>query len=47
MFINEPNSENRKEAQIKTDKMIEDKLGYSNIITKLWPGLQYYFRSGF
>ena len=35
MFINEPNSENRKEAQIKTDKMIEDKLGYSNIITKI------------
>ena len=35
MFINEPNSENRKEAQIKTDKMIENKLGYSNIITKI------------
>ena len=35
MFINEPNSENRKDAQIKTDKMIANKLGYSNIITKI------------
>ncbi len=35
MFINEPNSENRKEAQIKTDKMIANKLGYSNTITKI------------
>ena len=35
MFINETPHIDKKEAQIKTDKMIEDKLGYSNLITKI------------
>ena len=34
MFINEPQTNNREESQRLTDKMIEQKLGSSNIITK-------------
>ena len=35
MFINETTQTNRKETQRRTDKMIEDKLGSSNLITKI------------
>ena len=35
MFINETAQTDRKESQIRTDKMIEDKLGSSNLITKI------------
>ena len=34
MFIDETTQTNRKESQRRTDKMIEDKLGSSNLITK-------------
>jgi len=34
MFINEPQPTNRRESQKQTDRIIEDKLGSSNIITK-------------
>ena len=34
MFVNEVSKTDRKEAQRKTDKIIEDKLGSSNLITK-------------
>ena len=34
MFINEPQPTSRKESQKQTDKIIEDKLGSSNFITK-------------
>jgi MFS transporter, PAT family, beta-lactamase induction signal transducer AmpG len=34
MFINEPQPTSRKESQRQTDKMIEDRLGSSNFITK-------------
>ena len=35
MFINETAQTDRKESQRRTDKMIEDKLGSSNLITKI------------
>ena len=35
MFINETAQTERKESQRRTDKMIEDKLGSSNLITKI------------
>ena len=35
MFINETSQIDRKESQRRTDKMIEDKLGSSNLITKI------------
>ena len=35
MFINETAQTDRKESQRRTDKMIEDKLGASNLITKI------------
>ena len=35
MFINETAQTDRKESQKRTDKMIEDKLGSSNLITKI------------
>ena len=35
MFINETALTDRKESQRRTDKMIEDKLGSSNLITKI------------
>ena len=34
MFINEPQPTNRRESQKQTDRIIEDKLGSSNMITK-------------
>ena len=34
MFVNEVLQVNRSESQKKTDKMIEDKLGASNLLTK-------------
>ena len=37
MFINETEQIGRKESQRRTDKMIEDKLGSSNLITKIIP----------
>ena len=35
MFVNEPQPIDRAENQRQTDKMIEDKLGSSNILTKI------------
>ncbi len=35
MFINEPLQTDRSESQKRTDKMIEDKLGVSNLLTKI------------
>ena len=35
LFVKEPQPNDRKENQRLTDKMIEDKLGSSNIITKI------------
>ena len=35
MFVNETAQTDRKESQRRTDKMIEDKLGSSNLITKI------------
>ena len=35
MFVNEPQPINRAENQKLTDKMIEDKLGSSNTLTKI------------
>ena len=40
MFVNETLQTNKSESQKRTDKMIEDKLGASNLLTKLLPGLQ-------
>ena len=34
LFVNEPQPTDRAESQKQTDKMIEDKLGSSNILTK-------------
>ena len=39
MFINETAQIDRKESQRRTDKMIEDKLGSSNLITKIFAWL--------
>ena len=56
MFVNEPQPTDRKESQRKTDKMIEDKLGSSNIITKIvaWlagtvigPVISFFKKNGF
>ncbi len=40
LFVNEPNPNDRAESQSRTDKMIESKLGSSNILTKIvaWLG---------
>ena len=35
IFVNEPQSLDRAESQRHTDRMIEDKLGYSNVLTKI------------
>ena len=35
MFVHEPQPTERQEAQKKTDQMIEQKLGSSNVATKL------------
>ncbi len=56
MFINEPKVINRTESQMKTDRMIEDKLGSSNIFTKIiaWltgtiigPVISFFKKNGF
>ena len=56
MFINEPQPTDRRESQNQTDKMIEDRLGYSNIITKIiaWlmgtivgPVISFFKKNGF
>ncbi len=36
MFVNEPKKNDRAEIQNQTDKMIENKLGFSNTITKIF-----------
>ena len=35
MFVNEPQLVNKADSQRQTDKMIEDKIGYSSILTKI------------
>ena len=56
MYVNEPQPIDREEGQRKTDKMIEDKLGYSNILTKIiaWltgtvigPVISFFRKNGF
>ena len=56
MFIKEPQSVARTENQIQTDKMIEDKLGSSNLMTKIiaWltgtligPVISFFKKNGF
>ena len=56
LFINEPQTTNRKENQRLTDKMIEEKLGYTNIVTKIiaWltgtvigPVISFFKKNGF
>ena len=56
MFINETQPEARTENQIQTDKMIEDKLGSSNLMTKIiaWltgtiigPVISFFKKNGF
>ncbi len=56
MFVNEPQPTDRRESQNQTDKMIEDRLGYSNIITKIiaWlmgtivgPVISFFKKNGF
>ena len=39
LFVNEPQPIDRTESQRRTDKMIEDKLGSSNIFTKIFAWL--------
>ncbi len=56
MFVNETLQTNRSESQKRTDKMIEDKLGASNLLTKIvaWltgtvagPIISFFKRNGF
>ncbi len=56
MFVNEALQTNRSESQKRTDKMIEDKLGASNLLTKIvaWltgtvagPIISFFKRNGF
>ena len=56
MFVSEPQPTDREENQIKTDKMIADKLGSSNYISKIivWltgtvigPVISFFKRNGF
>ncbi len=56
MFVNEPQPIDRAENQRKTDKMIEDKLGSSNVLTKIiaWltgtvigPVISFFKKNGF
>ena len=35
MFVHEPQITGRKESQAQTDKLIKDKLGSSNFVTKV------------
>ena len=39
MFVNEPQPTDREESQRQTDKMIESKLGFSNLLTKIFAWL--------
>ena len=56
LFVNEPQPTDRKESQRLTDKMIEDKLGSSNVFTKIvaWltgtvigPVISFFKKNGF
>ncbi len=56
LFVNEPRQVNRTENQMRTDRMIEDKLGTSNILTKViaWltgtvigPVISFFKKNGF
>ena len=56
MFVNEPQQVNRTENQMRTDRIIEDKLGSSNIFTKViaWltgtvigPVISFFKKNGF
>jgi len=56
MFVNEHQQVNRTESQMRTDRMIEDKLGSSNILTKViaWltgtvigPVISFFKKNGF
>ena len=56
MFVNEPQQVNRTESQMRTDRMIESKLGSSNIFTKViaWltgtiigPVISFFKKNGF
>ena len=56
LFVNEPQPTNRKESQRLTDKMIEEKLGSSNVVTKIvaWltgtvigPVISFFKKNGF
>ena len=56
LFVNEPQPTDRKESQKLTDKMIEDKLGSSNVVTKIvaWltgtvigPVISFFKKNGF
>ena len=56
MFVNEPQPTERTESQILTDKMIEDKLGSSNLMSKViaWltgtvvgPVISFFKKNGF
>ena len=56
MFVNEPQQVNRTESQMRTDRMIEGKLGSSNILTKViaWltgtvigPVISFFKKNGF
>ena len=56
LFVNEPRQVNRTENQMRTDRMIEDKLGSSNILTKViaWltgtvigPVISFFKKNGF
>ena len=56
LFVTEPQPTNRTENQRQTDKMIEDKLGYSNVISKIvtWltgtligPVISFFKKNGF
>ena len=56
MFVNEPKKNDKTEIQNQTDKMIENKLGFSNTITKIFawltgtivgPIISFFKRNGF
>ncbi len=56
MFVNEPQPNDRRESQKKTDKMIEEKLGFSNLISRtiawltgtvIGPVISFFQKNGF
>jgi len=56
MFVNEPRTSERKDSQLETDKMIVDKLGYTNFATKsfawltgtiIGPVISFFKKNGF